>query len=224
MEALDANGDHEISASEIENAVNVLKSFDRNGDGKLSDADRPENQGPPQGGPPERGPGGPGGNFRRAGGASASDFANRIREFDKNQDGMIDKDELPPRMQAVVKRYDHNNDGSLDKSELDQIALKEGNGPGVRGAGGPGEVGPGGPGRGRPPGRGPGGPPSPERFVQHAMMFDADGDRKLSEAELLKFAKELGPPPGGPPGGGPPPGEADEDRPQHPRHPGGGGG
>jgi hypothetical protein len=51
------------------------------------------------------------------------------------------------------------------------------------------------------------GPPSPERMVEHAMTFDADGDGKLDRAELTKFAEEIqamrmrgGP--GGPGGGG----------------------
>ena len=66
-------------------------------------------------------------------------------------------------------------------------------------------------GRGGPEGGGPGGqrrgPPSPERFVEHAMEFDADGDGKLDRSELTKFAEEMhamrmrgGP--GGPGGGG----------------------
>lgn len=45
----------------------------------------------------------------------------------------------------------------------------------------------------RPPedGGGRGGPPSPERMVEHAMRFDADGDGKLDRAELTKFAEEM---------------------------------
>ena len=82
-----------------------------------------------------------------------------------------------------------------------------------RGPGGPrdGRAGPG-PREGRmgPGGGGPGGPPSPERFVEHAMKFDADGDGKLDRGELTKFAEEIqrmrgGP--GGPRGGGGGPGQ-----------------
>ena len=56
--------------------------------------------------------------------------------------------------------------------------------------------------------------PNPERFVEDAMRFDADGDEKLSRDELRKFAEEMakrqGPPPEGRgraegrPGEGPP--------------------
>jgi len=50
--ALDANHDGVIDAEEIANAIAVLKSLDRNGDGQLTPD---EFMGPP----PDRGPGGP---------------------------------------------------------------------------------------------------------------------------------------------------------------------
>lgn len=99
--------------------------------------------------------------------------------------------------------------------------------------------------RGGPGGGGPGGPPSHERFVEHAMKFDTDGDGKLDREELAKFAEDIqrmrggpgagrgergergqrGPGPGGPGGlGGPggaggPSGSPDGDRPPRPRRP-----
>ena len=102
----------------------------------------------------------------------------------------------------------------------------------------------GGPEGGGPPGGGPRrGPPSPERFVEHAMSFDADGDGKLDRGELMKFAADIqamrmrGGPGGGPggPGGpegfrggrrGPPGGRSESgvpsdsgERPERPRRP-----
>jgi len=47
---------------------------------------------------------------------------------------------------------------------------------------------PGGPGSGG-PGGGRRGPPSPERLVEHAFEYDADGDGKLDRAEMTKFAQ-----------------------------------
>ena len=91
---------------------------------------------------------------------------------------------------------------------------REGQGPGGR----EGRMGPG--------GGGTGGPPSPERFVEHAMKFDADGDGKLDRDELTKFAGEIQRMRGGPgggrggpggPGGGPGgPGGGGGERPQRP--------
>ena len=78
--------------------------------------------------------------------------------------------------------------------------VREGQGPG-----GPrdGRAGPGfREGRMGPGGGGPGGPPSPERFVEHAMKFDADGDGKLDRDELTKFAGEIQRMRGGPGGSG----------------------
>jgi hypothetical protein len=63
---------------------------------------------------------------------------------------------------------------------------------------------------GGPPG-GPGGerrgPPSPERFIEHAFEYDADGDGKLDRSEFTKFAHafhemRMRHGPGGPPGRG----------------------
>lgn len=88
------------------------------------------------------------------------------------------------------------------------------------------------PGERRPP---PDGGPSPERFVERAMSFDADGDGKLDRAELERFAGEFmqrmqggmpgrgprsGPRPGAGPGpeGGPGFSEGGE-RPERPRRP-----
>lgn len=98
-----------------------------------------------------------------------------------------------------------------------------GPGQGPRGEGRPG----GGPrGEGRPGGGqrglgGPGGGPSPERFIEHAFSFDADGDGKLDRTEFESFAKDFherrrGGPGGGGPGG---PGAAGGERPQRPPRP-----
>jgi len=101
---------------------------------------------------------------------------------------------------------DKNSDGILNHDELRPPAPPEIQGRGERG---PeqnprrGPAGPGGPprplgGEGRGPrdvreGRGgPGGPPSPERLIEHAFTFDADGDGKLSRDEMRKYAEEMG--------------------------------
>lgn len=95
-------------------------------------------------------------------------------------------------------------EGPPDRGAAGPAGAREGRGPG-----GPreGRAGPGGregrmgPGGGGPGGGGPGGPPSPERFIEHAMEFDADGDGKLDRGELTKFAEEIHRMRGGPGGG-----------------------
>ena len=141
LEALDANGDHEISAEEIENAVAALKKLDENGDGKLSRGEvRPFGPGGPGGrgpqgrGPQGRGPSAPDGSRpegrdgpgRTGGGGDAAAFVERILSFDKNEDGKVSKGELPERMQGVLDRHDTNEDGALDKAELGRLAAQSG--------------------------------------------------------------------------------------------------
>jgi len=211
-EALDTDGDHQLSAKEIENAVAALKTLDKNKDGKLSDDEfRPRFGGRPGGpagggrgpdGPGRGGPDGPGGRGagpdaaprdREAGRPGNSDeMLARILSFDKDEDGKLTKDELPERMQGLIERGDTNGDGVLDKEELAKVAASfQGQGQGRRPEGdrpegrGPG---PGGPDAG-PEGRG--GPASPEMLVDLAMRFDADGDEKLSRDELMKFAQDM---------------------------------
>jgi hypothetical protein len=81
---------------------------------------------------------------------------------------------------------------------------------------------------GGPPGGQRRGPPSPERFVEHAMEFDADGDGKLDRSELTKFAedrhaKRMSGGPGGPGGAGGPGGPQGNGQRRGPRGPRGGG-
>src|SRR5207253_908896 len=43
--------------------------------------------------------------------------ADFIKRFDKNKDGFVSKDELPPFLAAVFDKADANGDGKLDRKE-----------------------------------------------------------------------------------------------------------
>jgi hypothetical protein len=107
VQALDTDGDGELSAKEIENATAALKTLDKDKDGKLStDELRPSIAG--------RGPG--------QGSGEAQAFVAQLLTFDKNGDGKLAKDELPERMQILMDRADANRDGFVDKAELTTFA------------------------------------------------------------------------------------------------------
>ena len=208
--AIDVDQNHEISAEEIDNATKALKALDKNGDGKLNEEDLGK-MGPPGGGRGGgHGPGHGGGPGGRDGagadeGEMMSDFTKRILAFDRNEDGKVEKKELPSRMKKIVEQLDKNNDNALDRAELESKDNESGEGSarGQRGGrdGARGERGGRGGERGGRGGRGGGG--QMERVIDHAFEFDKDGDGLLSREELTEFAKNM-PQGGGPPGGGPP--------------------
>lgn len=106
---LDANGDGEISADELQRAAANLKKLDRNGDGVLSreelrpvaESDRPVQPDRPN----------PGNDYRAA-------FERRIKESDTDGNGSLSKEEAPEILRQVFDRVDTNGDGELDKEEL----------------------------------------------------------------------------------------------------------
>jgi hypothetical protein len=170
------------------------------------------------------------------------------RTLDANHDFELDADELAKAPEAL-KALDKDGDGKLDREELrPPMGPPPGRGPEGRGPEGrrPDERGPegrpprdrdsfdrpppprdgaGGPPRPREgfrPGGDAGGRPTPERFVERAKSFDADGDGKLDDTELRKFAETMAERmraavrgAGGPDG----PPRDDGERPERPRRP-----
>jgi Ca2+-binding EF-hand superfamily protein len=149
IKALDADADGEISAQEIENAAAALKKLDKNKDGKLTfDELRPEmppggrfggfgaggpggfgprggfggRGGPGAGGPPSGRPGGP--PPERAGASRAEEFLNRLKGFDKNNDGKVSRDELPEGMRRLLDIADENDDDAIDEAEAKKAVEK----------------------------------------------------------------------------------------------------
>lgn len=204
LAALDADGNGEISAAEMDQAVKVLKSLDRNNDGKLTEDElrptemrRPEGRGEERGEGPRRGP-------------AEDDTVAQLMAFDKNADGKLSKEELPERMQAILVRADANKDGFVTREEL--AALSAAGPGGGRREGGRGEPGRGEFGRGG-EGRGPGGPGgqggpgggfgrggfgNPAAMLDRWFEFDTDKDGKLSREELTKmFERQSGTAPRG---------------------------
>lgn len=44
-----------------------------------------------------------------------------VKEFDKNKDGYLQKDELPPFLQKPFERFDADSDNKLDRTETTQL-------------------------------------------------------------------------------------------------------
>lgn len=155
----------------------------------------------PPDGPPPRGPADPlraaldaNGDFE----LDADEIANAsetLAKLDRNGDGRIDRQEFRPPMPPPRERGPGRERGEAGERPPRERGPEgrpprgdegEGRRPGQRRPDGPPGERPRGP-RERPDGEG----RSPERFVERAMEFDADGDGKLDPAELGEFARGL---------------------------------
>jgi Ca2+-binding EF-hand superfamily protein len=179
--ALDADHDGTISATELRSSAAALRTLDADGDGQLT----PEELRPPFGGRRDgeaafggrRGRGGEDGERGGAPAASADDLTDTLMAFDRNNDGRLDRAEVPERFQGLFDRADANKDSALTRDELKQSAsatVQEAPG---RGRGGEGR---------REFGRGRGG-----MFDPLMRVLDTDRDGALSGAEIAGAAAAL---------------------------------
>ena len=140
LEALDTDGNHEISGAEMQNAATALSKLDTNGDGKLNQKDlaggrgkqagrqrsgqRGGQRGRPQGGPP-RGERDDSSRPPRGERESGSDRPERGGGPPK-----------PERMLQQAMEFDADSDGKLDKTELQKFFSQLGPPPRHGGGGG----------------------------------------------------------------------------------------
>ncbi|UCD76180.1 MAG: PDZ domain-containing protein, partial [Phycisphaerales bacterium] len=66
---------------------------------------------------------------RRGGRGGGGRMLEMLREADANNDGKIQKDEIPERMQRMFSRLDSNDDGVIDESEMNAMAERAGERP-----------------------------------------------------------------------------------------------
>ena len=164
FQALDADRDGVISASELANAPAALKVLDRNGDGKLT-----EDEVRPQMG----GRGGRGGEPGETQAPSADELVKTLMVFDKNGDGQLTREELPERMQGLFERADADKNGALTAEEIRKSAQAAATSSG----------------QGRGGGRGDG--PNFMRLDPILAALDSNSDGEVSSAEIAAAATSL---------------------------------
>ena len=175
---LDKDGDKAISQEEAGDKWERMSQLDKNGDGKVDGNEIPQFG-------PGKGPGGPGK------GPGGGEFFNRA---DKNQDGKLAQDEVPPEAWEKMSKADKDGDGAVTKEEL--MAAWQGR------EGGPGKGGPGGDFFAQADKNQDGKLTQdevPAQFWERLSKADKDGDGAVSK-------EELPPRPGGPGGPGKGPG------------------
>lgn len=96
---IDADGDGVISKVELRRAIKALKTLDADNDGNITLAEVGGAGGPAAlGGNPE--------------------VDRMMKELDKNGDGKLTADEVPPEMMPMLQGVDKNRDRALDRDEL----------------------------------------------------------------------------------------------------------
>ncbi len=146
---IDADGDGVITKVELRKAIVALKTLDSDGDGKITLAEASAGAAPT-------------GLL-----GDASQFLDRLMQNDKDGDGKLSPEEVPPQMLPMLQNADKNGDRVLDRTELAAAAEEM-----KQFRGGPGAFGPRGGGQGADPTTG--------RFLRH----DRNGDGRLSLDEV----------------------------------------
>jgi Ca2+-binding EF-hand superfamily protein len=175
FQAIDADGDGELSKAEIGRAARQLRTLDADKDGKLTLAEVSPPGGP--GGPP-----GPGGPFN-----DVAAMVDKVMVYDQNGDGSLSLDELPPdmaqQMMPMFQAGDKDGDGALSRAELratmEVMKNQFGNGPPGWAGGPPGLA-------GGPAGTAARGAVDADKLMGQMLQNDADGDGQLSPQEVPK--------------------------------------
>jgi Ca2+-binding EF-hand superfamily protein len=133
----DKNGDGKLTIDEVPDFMKpMLEGADANGDGAIDRnelatvAENMRNRFP-GGGPGSGGfPGGPGG-FRGTGGlngrpADPNQLTGQLMQNDRNGDGKLTIDEVPPQAMTMLQGGDQNGDGAIDAAEMQVIMRRMG--------------------------------------------------------------------------------------------------
>jgi Ca2+-binding EF-hand superfamily protein len=115
--AKDKNNDGKLTPNELnENERQMLQGADANNDGAIDRQELSAMQSAgPQGGPGNAFVGGPGAGFA---GRAGNEAMGRFFQYDRNRDGRLTANEVPPQARGTLQGADLNGDGAIDAREM----------------------------------------------------------------------------------------------------------
>jgi Ca2+-binding EF-hand superfamily protein len=134
----DKNGDGRLTVDEVPEFMRpMLAGADANGDGAIDRNELAAMQANMRNRFPGQGPGGPGG-FR--GGfvdrpVDPNQVTGQLMQNDRNGDGKLTQDEVPPQAMGMLRDGDQNGDGAIDAREMQVIIRRMGDRARALGAG-----------------------------------------------------------------------------------------
>jgi hypothetical protein len=111
---MDTDGDGVVTKAEMGKAMAALRKVHKDSKGNI-EFERPADSGNTvAGGDATQG----GRGVNGAGGGRGNEMMGRLMQYDRNRDGVLSPDEVPPQAKAMLQGADLNNDGVIDAREL----------------------------------------------------------------------------------------------------------
>jgi Ca2+-binding EF-hand superfamily protein len=117
---MDTDGDGIVTKAEFGKAMAALRKVHKDKQGNMQVDKLSNGADAVAGADATNGAGGPNG------GAGGNEAMARFMQYDRNHDGRLTPDEVPPQGRAMLQGADLNGDGAIDASELQAFAKRMG--------------------------------------------------------------------------------------------------
>src|SRR6185436_214973 len=125
LAAMDTDGDGVVTKAEMTKALAALRRVPKDSKGKMTVEKTANANAAGPGAGPEAGQGNPGiGAAAGPGGGRGNEALARFMQYDRNRDGRLTPDEVPPQARAMLQGADLNGDGAIEPAELQLFSAR----------------------------------------------------------------------------------------------------